>query len=68
MFGKTPNYPVPAAPPPPPTPPSYGSSQVKKAGSVYATTQLGGLASTIMTSPQGDLTPANTAKKTLLGQ
>ncbi len=67
MFG-APRMQAPPAPPPPPTPPSYGNSSVGKAGSVYQTAQLGGIGSTIMTSSQGDLTPANTAKKTLLGQ
>ena len=66
MFGGTMS--APPAPPPPPTPPSYGNSSVARAGSVYRTSQMGGLASTIATSTQGDLTPANTARKTLLGQ
>lgn len=66
MFG-TPKMNAPPAPPPPPTPPSYGNPSVKKAGSAYATGQTGGLGSTILTGPMGDLTPANTAKKTLLG-
>ena len=61
------NPPSPSVPPPPPTPPSYGVPSVKAAGNAYAMGQMGGLGSTILTSAQGDLTPANTAKKTLLG-
>lgn len=63
MFGPS----APPAPPPPPTPPTFGTISVKNSKDIYEKSQMGGLGSTILTSAQGDLTPSNTAKKTLLG-
>lgn len=56
--------------PPPPVPsatpsaPSFGRSLINKSSN----RGYGGYGSTILTSGQGDLTPTNTAKKSLLGQ
>jgi hypothetical protein len=63
MFGgaKTPAPPPP--PPPPPNAPTYASSASKSPSSAGP---LGGLASTILTSPAGVLQPAGVGK-TLLG-
>ncbi len=57
--------PIPDAPPPPP---SLASGPVQSAGAAARTRTGGGQASTIVTSGQGDLLPANTGKKSLLGQ
>ena len=57
--------PLPDAPPPPP---SIASGPVQGAGAAAKSRTGGGIASTILTSGQGDLLPANTGKKTLLGQ
>lgn len=58
----------PPLPDAPPTPPSFASQGVQGAGAAQKNRSGGGLASTILTSGQGDLLPANTGKKTLLGQ
>lgn len=69
MFGKPQmNIPAPALPEAPPAPPSFASQGVSDAGARQAKRTGGGLGSTIATSGQGDLLPANTAKKSLLGQ
>lgn len=60
--------PPPPLPDAPPTPPSFASQGVQGAGTAQRGKATGGIASTILTSGQGDLLPANTAKKTLLGQ
>ncbi len=59
--------PIPDAPPPPP---SLASTPVQGAGlaATQAGKSKGGISSTILTSGQGDLLPANTGRKTLLGQ
>ncbi len=59
--------PLPDAPPPPP---SLASTPVQGAGlaATQAGKSKGGISSTILTSGQGDLLPANTGRKTLLGQ
>lgn len=58
------------APPPPPdpapTPPSFASANASS--QAYGKRQKGGFASTILTSPELSLQPANTARKTLLGE
>lgn len=62
---KTPSPPTPPDPPKPlpapaqPAPPSNITNPNRKG--------VGGIMSTIMTGPQGDLTPGKTTKKTLLG-
>lgn len=64
MFGgaKTPAPPPP--PPPPPNAPTYANAAAKNSPSSAG--PLGGLASTILTSPAGVLQPAGVGK-TLLG-
>jgi hypothetical protein len=66
MFGGP--APTPAPPPLPdplPSSPTYASGTNKPAGNSGNVGSYGG---TIMTSPQGDLVPSNTSKKSLLGQ
>lgn len=69
-FGGSPSFVMapPPLPDPPPTPPSFASQGVQGAGTAQKGRTGGGLASTILTSGQGDLLPANTGRKTLLGQ
>lgn len=69
MFGgnSTPPVQPPAAPlPPPPNPPSFGAN-TRAAGDRAAQPGMG-FGSTILTSGAGLTTPANTTRKTLLGQ
>lgn len=61
-------YQPPPIPDPPPASPSFGNERQKAAGAKYGASQTGGVGSTILTSGQGLLQPAFTAKKTLLGQ
>lgn len=68
-FGPKPQaYQPPPIPEPPPAAPSYGSDKQKAMGAKYGASQTGGVGSTILTSGQGLLQPAFTAKKSLLGQ
>ena len=58
-------------PPPAAHPPTLGSSQaLSVAGAKNAAIAAEGMGadSTVKTSPQGDLTPQNTARTTLLGR
>lgn len=68
MFG--PNQTTPPIPPPisdaPPNPATFGSSTF--AAGKRNTPSMGGFGSTILTGGQGLNTPANTGRKTLLGQ
>lgn len=68
MFGgnSTPPVPPPPIPDPPPQAPTFGSAT--QAAGRRNTSNQGGFNSTILTSGAGLTTPANTAKKTLLGQ
>lgn len=69
MFGSPAATPAPPPLPDPlPSTPTYASGAGKTALGNANGSSKGGFAGTIMTSPQGDLTPANTARKSLLGQ
>lgn len=68
MFGSPAATPAPPPLPDPlPSAPTYASGTAKPAGNANGSPR-GGFAGTIMTSPQGDLTPSSTARKSLLGQ
>jgi hypothetical protein len=56
--------PPPPPPAPPPNPPTYASAA---AAPVRGVGPVGGLASTILTSPLGTTEPYSTSKKALLG-
>lgn len=61
---------APVLPPAPPPAPTLADPAVAtaRANEKSAADLMQGRASTILSSPQGDLNPANTAKKTALGQ
>ena len=60
---------MPAPPPPPPPPPTANDADVQAAGLAERKRMraASGRASTILTGGGGDLTPAPTSAKTLLG-
>ena len=62
----SPSIPAPAPPPAAPTPTDPATQQAAQ-NLAFSQAQAAGRASTIMTSGQGDQTPAPTVKKTLLG-
>lgn len=65
LFGGGGSKATPPPPPaPPPNPPTYASAA---AGPVRGVGPIGGLASTILTSPMGTSEPYSTSKKALLG-
>ena len=66
MFGggAAPTPPPPVLPNPLPSSPTYAAGTPKPQGS---TNTYGSFGQTIMTSPLGDTSPTNTAKKSLLG-
>jgi hypothetical protein len=66
MSFKTPE--PPQMPPPPANPPTFADPSVMQAGKAAASRNQGGFGGTIMTSGQGLSSPANTSKKTLIGQ
>lgn len=73
MFGKPDQPPPPPPPPPPPAPPpTPNNPYAKKAGVDAAASATAasarGMGGTILTSPQGLSSPANTGTKTLTGQ
>lgn len=66
LFGGAPKPPPPPPPPaPPPNPPTFANAAA--APGRNATGPIGGLGSTILTSPLGTLEPYSTSKKALLG-
>tara|TARA_R110000868_G_scaffold35504_6_gene127219 strand:+ start:741 stop:944 length:204 start_codon:yes stop_codon:yes gene_type:complete len=67
MF-KQPKMPPVVPPPPPPNAPTLADASVSKAGQQTRAGAVGGIGSTIATTPQGVLGSANTAGKSLLGQ
>lgn len=58
--------PPPPAPPAPPPPPAFATNPVKRTPDFRR--RPGGFDPNILTSPQGDLTGARSALKSLLGQ
>jgi hypothetical protein len=66
LFGGGGAKPAPPPPPPapPPNPPTYASAA---AAPGRTAAPIGGLASTILTSPAGTTAPYSTSKKALLG-
>ena len=67
MFSQ-PKMPPVQAPPPPPNAPTLADASVSKAGQQTRAAAVGGVGSTIATSPQGVIGKASTAGKSLLGQ
>jgi hypothetical protein len=58
----------PPVPKPPPAPPQFGQSNIGASADAYTRGQRGGIASTIMTTPQGVANSNPGTRKTLLGQ
>lgn len=58
--------PKPVAPPLPPPPPN--APQAPSGGPAASSAGASGMGSTLMTSPQGLIKPATTAKKSLMGE
>jgi hypothetical protein len=67
MF-KTPKQTAPSPAAPPPTAPTAADASVAATGANSRGGAIGGLASTLMTGSQGDLTAPNLAKKKLTGE